>query len=232
MTKAIDKNITMIRIDPFTKNVAQIRKQIGGNNAAVIRQIRQLVKAPGNPDLRKLLDIEEVRLTMDGHDPKTREPIKIDHGPTPLLVAAPGATEDGSTGWRLLGCEDTHGIGLLFGQGVNGGIVNCPVSLDWVRQRVRWVPAETDAEIADRALAYLHRYGSAFTDSEAARALVTAEDQGPFQAGDSVLWIPADFSATIGTQLLNDDMTDGPSGGRRLTRFGAAVRDALIENEK
>lgn len=228
MGKGINTNITFIRIDPATQAIARMRKQFGASNERVIRDIRKIVRGD-EIDLRQLLVIEEVRRLQKGFDPATRQPTTTDHGGTPLLVAAGGGKGDDCPGWRLLGCEDTMGIGILFGQGVGGGMVDCPVDLDWVRKRIRWVPGETDAQIADRAAAFVNRSGEDLRGNLAALLLRT-EDHGPFQPGDSVMWL-ADQDAEHAVELRNEGITDEQSGGRRLTRFGAAVRDVFLAKE-
>jgi hypothetical protein len=227
MAKGIDTNITIIRIDPATQAVARMRQKFGSNNAQVVRDVQKLVKAK-DIDLRQLQVIEEKRLTKTGFSPTTRKEVTEDLGGTPLVVAAGGGKEENVVGWRLLGCEDTMGIGILFGQGVGGGMVDCPVDLEWVKRRLRWIPGETDAEIAARAEAYVASQ-SILPGTGLHDVFLRTVDMGPFQAGDSTMWLGEADSVMAGV-MLEADLTDGPSEGRRLTRFGDAVRDVVVRN--
>lgn len=227
MAKGIDTNITIIRIDPATQAIARMRQKFGSNNDRVVRDVQKLVRAK-DIDLRQLQVIEETRLTKTGFSPVTREQVTEDKGGTPLIVAAGANKEENIVGWRLLGCEDTMGIGILFGQGIGGGMVDCPVDLEWVKRRLRWIPGETDAEIAARAEAYVASTGM-IPSSATGQALITALDMGPFQAGDSTMWVNSEY-ADIAHHLMESDLTDGPTQGRRLTRFGDAVRAVLVQD--
>jgi len=228
MGKGIDTNINFIRIDPYGQTIARLRQKFGASNERVIRDIRKIVRSE-QIDLRQLQVIEEKRLIKAGFDVVTRQPTSTDEGGTPLLVAAGVLHADNVAGWRLLGCEDTMGIGILFGQGIGGGMVDCPVDLEWVRKRIRWVPGETDQQVHDRAVGFVDRHGEDL-GGKLAEALLRVEDHGPFEPGDSVYRLAAG-DEHLAAALRTEGITDEQSGGRRLTRFGAAVRDVFLAQE-
>lgn len=65
-----------------------------------------------------------------------------------LCVAGDAGADDGGLGFRFRGITGTtSGIGVLFGQGGNGGLIGAPVDKEWIERHIVWTsPAETDAD--------------------------------------------------------------------------------------
>ena len=80
-----------------------------------------------------------IRATALGH----RHLLDVDN--TRLLVAADAEATDTICGWRIRGTsETTAGIGVLFGQGPNGGLIAAPVDRKWIERHIVWTsPEET-----------------------------------------------------------------------------------------
>lgn len=135
--------IRIIKIDPVQQTFATIALE-GGKNFS--RPIARLIKAR-QLGWREICKIEEQRL-MDQR-PKAIGPGTefFDAGPTPLIVAADAQATDAQPGWRILGGKATAGVSVLFGQGLGGGMVNCPVDTDWLARMIVWLtPEETVAD--------------------------------------------------------------------------------------
>lgn len=131
-------DIIVIRIDPASRTVVKMKKRFGRDATGAVRQIlRGKARAPLG--WRTLLDIEEKRLTRTVPDMKNAgAKIEIDAGPTPLVAAGLLEADEGLPTWRLRGTDDHAGIGLLFGQGQGGGMIDVPVSVEWVEKRILW----------------------------------------------------------------------------------------------
>ena len=135
--------ICIIKIDPERQHVTRMSVE-GGNN--MVRPVQRILRAK-QLGWRELCKIDEQRLmgrrAVEG---AYNEFENYDAGPTPLIVAADAEQEANVPGWRLRGGEATVGASILFGQGIGGGMVNCPVSEEWVHRQIIWMTA---AEIAD-----------------------------------------------------------------------------------
>lgn len=217
-------NITVIRVDPNSRIIAAIKKPFGRN---ATRGVAELVRAK-EISPRQLLVIEEKRLYSYVPQPGGRPPVMKDIGGTPLVVAAGVATDEARPMWRLRGTEDTGGIGVLFGLGSGGGMIDCPVDVAWVEERIVWTAGESIEQLQERADAAVD-----ILDPSITAVLKSAIDAGPFADGDTTMWMDA---AAAGVPELTGAMmalgfTDESSGGRRLTRLGAAVREILINRE-
>lgn len=80
----------------------------------------------------------------------------------PLCVAADSAAPRDQPGFRLIGGETTAGISFLFGEGPGGGMVHCPVDLEWIQRHLRWATAEEcNIEEAERELQTIRAEGGA-----------------------------------------------------------------------
>lgn len=115
-------DLILIRVEPVTRTIVPMRLRIGRD---ATRKMRQMLGAKSNEQIgwRQLLDVENV----------------------PLIAAGLLDREDGVPTWRLQGASEDHsGIGMLFGRGPGGGMVDAPVSREWVERRIVWgdgVPA-------------------------------------------------------------------------------------------
>ena len=186
----------MIRIDPKTQAIAKIRKKVGKDATKLVR------------DIVRAREIQAHQL--------------INIGDTALIVAAAVQVEEGTHAWRIRGCEDTAGIGLLFGKGPGGGMIDCPVDIDWVNRRIVWIEPETHEQFADRAETTLAAIGVDIKD-----ALIAATDAGPMTEGDTTWWLASDAEHLAPAMLLHG-VTDESSGGRRLSILGKRVRELAI----
>ena len=60
-----------------------------------------------------------------------------------LYVAADAEAATDLPGFRFRGSSDsTAGLAILFGQGPNGGMVDSPADIEWVRRRLIWLEAK------------------------------------------------------------------------------------------
>jgi hypothetical protein len=138
--------VVVMKIDPVRKTYVPLAIE-GGRNLA--RPIMRVIRAKqiGWRELCKIQDrrLMGVRKKADGPGTET-----YDAGPTPLIVAADACAEKGLPGFRLLGGTATAGTCILFGQGIGGGMVNCPVDSEWLDRMLVWLPAEdVDADGTD-----------------------------------------------------------------------------------
>lgn len=131
-------DIIVIRIDPAKRTIARLKKKFGRDATGDVRRLlRGAARAPLGH--RILLDIDEKRLKSSVPDMKNAgKTIEVDAGPTSLIAAGLLEVEEGKPTWRLRGTDDHAGIGLLFGKGLGGGMVDVPVSVEWVRSRIIW----------------------------------------------------------------------------------------------
>jgi hypothetical protein len=139
-------DIIVIRIDPASRTVVKMKKRFGRDATSEVRRIlRGKAKAPLG--WRTLLDIEEKRLKSTVPDMKNPGgKIEIDAGPTPLIAAGLLDADEGLPTWRLRGTDDHAGIGLLFGRGNGGGMVDVPVSVEWIEKRILWGAEAAEAD--------------------------------------------------------------------------------------
>lgn len=191
------KALRIIRIDPYKRVVAEMPFMAAGKGTTY-REVARIVRAK-TVEPRKLMEVEF----------------------TPLIVAAGAREDEEKPMWRLQGCEDTAGIGILFGQGPGDGMIDAPVSREWVLKRIVWSDGETAEGRDQRAAETLP-----LISDEIRAALAAAVDAGPFSDGDTTMWLHADDKALYEpAQALG--LTDDASGGQRLTRMGARVREML-----
>lgn len=137
--------VRAIKIDPFRKHFTPIL--LKGNNLA--RPIQRVLKARqlGWMELCRIDAIHQIghRQRADGLGTET-----YDGGPTPLMIAAEASPEEDHVGFRFRGIgKATAGYGLLFGQGLGGGMVNCPVDTEWLERHLVWLTAEEAAADED-----------------------------------------------------------------------------------
>lgn len=118
--------ITIIRIDPDKRTFARIPFRCGKNAVPEVKRVLR-AKTVGHYEL---CPIGKIAL-------KPGDPVSI-----PLMVAAGLDVEKDQRGWRLKGGSDTAGIGMLFGKGEGGGMVDCPVDVAWVEKMIVWLNAE------------------------------------------------------------------------------------------
>lgn len=139
------RSIRVIKIDPIKKTYITMLVS-GGNNLA--RPIQRIIGAK-QLGWREICAINETRLM--GIRPKAHGPgtETYDAGPTPLIVTCDAVAEEGQPGWRMRGGPSTAGTAMLFGKGLNGGMIDCPVDTEWVKRHLIWLtPEEADAEEA------------------------------------------------------------------------------------
>lgn len=139
-------DIIVIRIDPASRTVVKMKKRFGRDATGEVRRILR-GKARANLGWRTLLDIDEKRLTSTVPDMKNPgASIEIDAGPTPLIAAGLLDADESLPTWRLRGTDDHAGIGLLFGQGKGGGMIDVPVSVEWIEKRILWGAEAAEAD--------------------------------------------------------------------------------------
>lgn len=207
--------LTLIRVDPTKRTVVALRKSIGSNPAGVQRVIQNLIFPARNADTFPTIDARILLQIELPHD------VGIFQRPVPLVVSGRAVTGEDEQAWRIKGCENTTGIGLLFGQGPNGGMVDCPVSKAWVEERIVWVDGEDEDQIVERARLLLPSI-----DIPMQVALLAAEDAGPFHDADTTMLLPV-AAAPLYHLAMEKGLTDEVSGGRCLTKVGAAVAELL-----
>ena len=128
--------IRVIRIDPFQQRVVPMKLEGANLYRAVCRSLKA-----GQLGWKELCKIEDRRL-MGSRPAKRGGTESFDAGPTPLIVAADAAAEPDQPGFRLRGGTSTAGLAMLFGQGIGGGMVNCPVDAEWLKRHLVWLTAE------------------------------------------------------------------------------------------
>lgn len=137
------RSIRVIKIDPFKKTY--VTMLISGGNS-LVRPVQRTIRAK-QLGWREICSIEDTRLI--GTRPKSDGPgaETYDAGPTPLIVTCDAQAEEGQPGWRMRGGPATAGMALLFGKGIGGGMIDCPVDAEWLKRHLVWLTAEeTDAE--------------------------------------------------------------------------------------
>lgn len=217
----MSQSITIIRIDPVGRKVAKMLMKCGQN---AVSEVRRILRAGRDDKIgwHKLTDIEEVRLTRREPHPElqglTRE---VDVGPTPLVAAGKLNTDEAVAKWHLRGCEEHAGIGILFGQGLGGGMVNVPVDVAWINARIVWTDGEDMDSLRERAEAL-----APGLPDEVIAALRGAVDGGPLAEGGSIYWLAAD-QAEIFPAMIRLGLGDEATNGQRLTRLGAATRELV-----
>lgn len=110
------KFINIIRIDPTKRTIAMRQLRCGKN---AVPEVRKIVKA------RDLGHKRVSQMIVDGET-------------VPIIVAVGLNLPDEAPTWRIRGSEDTAGIGMLFGQGPGGGMVDVPVDVEWAKKMVVW----------------------------------------------------------------------------------------------
>jgi hypothetical protein len=135
--------VRAIKIDPFRRHYTPILLS-GANFVKPIQRILQARQL----GWQELCRIDAVRLM--GTRPRANGigTENYDAGPMPLLVAADAIASEGQPGFRFRGIgRATAGYGLMFGQGIGGGMVNCPVTSEWLRAHIVWLtPEEAEAD--------------------------------------------------------------------------------------
>lgn len=132
------KSIIIIRIDPATCSIAKMKMPCGRD---ATRDVRRILRAASGQAIgwHVLLDIEEKRLVSTVPDMKRAGAmINVDAGPTPLVAAGLLEVWEDAPSWRLRGCVSHAGIGILFGRGIGGGMIDVPVDVSWVERRIVW----------------------------------------------------------------------------------------------
>ena len=115
--------ITIIRIDPDKRTIARISFKCGRN---AVHEVKRILRAK-----------------TVGHYELTRVVLSAEEAP--LIVAAGLDVDKEQRGWRLKGGENTAGVGMLFGKGPGGGMVDVPVDVAWVERMIVWLDGEDDA---------------------------------------------------------------------------------------
>jgi hypothetical protein len=132
------KSIVIVRIDPAARSIARMKMACGRD---ATREVRRILRAASGAAIgwHKLIDVEEKRITSKVPDMlRAGQTIEVDAGPTPLIAAGLLDVDKAAQIWRLRGCETHAGIGILFGQGVGGGMVDVPVDVAWIERRIIW----------------------------------------------------------------------------------------------
>jgi hypothetical protein len=196
------KTIKIIRVDPTAKIITAMNFRAAGPGPT-IRELKRIVRAKTEVGSRELLDVETAE------------------GSCKLIVAGPQLVEDSVDAWRLKGGVDTAGVAVLFGASILGGMLDCPVDVAWVEKRIVWVPGEDFQAMQIRATDAIVSF-----DPMISAALLRAEDAGPFEGEDSSYFLQPD-DKHLAPACIALGLTDEPSQGRNLTRFGGMAREAL-----
>lgn len=117
------KSIIIVRIDPSNRSITRL-KMVCKRNA--MPEVRRILRAHPGEEIgwHRLLDIEP--------------PDDVLAAPVPLIAAGLIDASEDMLGWRLRGCAGHAGIGILFGQGPGGGMIDVPVDTNWVARRIVW----------------------------------------------------------------------------------------------
>lgn len=119
------KSVIVIRIDPAAEAIAKLALHAPRNPNIVLRNVQRMVRAP-------VVQAREI----------------VDMQPVPLMLAVGMDIAETMLGFRLPGMDEIAGIGILFGRGPNGGMVDVPVDVDWVRKRISWTECIYESEDA------------------------------------------------------------------------------------
>lgn len=209
-------DITIIRIEPETQSIAKLRMRCGKN---AVPEVRRILRATRTQRIgsHELVEIEEKRLyRKEPHPRLIGVKVDVDAGPTPLVAAGVLNADEAIAKWHLKGCEQHAGIGLLFGKGIGGGMVDVPVDVAWVRARIVWLPGESLVGLQERAADLLPSLPAEITD---ALRNVEGDAEGGF-------WLPADVEA-IYPAFIRLGLGDEATKGQRLTRLGTAARELV-----
>lgn len=186
--------LTLLRIDPTQKAIAAIHVRIGKN---ATHEVKRLVRAK-----------------MVG----SRELLQV-HA-TVLVVAGGVGIDEAVDGWRLPGGEDTSGISILFGKGpLTGGMADCPVSADWLRERIQWVPGEDIVGLKERAESMLPSLPAEI------RNVMLAAMPNP---ADGSMWLPVSHEALF-EPVLALGMGTPSTKGQKLSPVGVEIHNMLME---
>jgi hypothetical protein len=210
-------DITIIRIEPETQAIAKMRMRCGKNAVPEVRRILRAGRAQ-NIGSHQLIDVEEKRLVTKAQHPQfIGMTVDVDAGPTPLVAAGVLNADESIAKWHLKGCEEHAGIGLLFGKGIGGGMVDVPVDVAWVRARIVWTPGETLEGLQERAANLI----PSLPDE------VLAALRGATGDDEEGLWLGVDL-AEIYPAFIRLGLGDEATKGQRLTRLGTAAREMVI----
>jgi hypothetical protein len=202
----MNKSIVIIRLDPLHQTITKLRKEFGRNAMPAVRQVLR-AKTSDKIGWHRLIDIDEKRLF---------KPDGSDGGPTSLVAAGFLNVQREQRRWQFRGCDDHAGVGFLFGQGIGGGMVDCPVDLEWVNSRIQWLEGESHAELELRA-------GDTFDlmPPEIVSALANVVISG------EEYWIRADHEH-LKDAFIRLDIASEATGGRRLTKMGKRVHEMVV----
>jgi hypothetical protein len=190
----VKNKLTLLRIDPALKTITAVKVRIGKNATA---EVRRLVRCK-DIGSRELLQVEESVLTVAGG-------VELD---------------EAVDGWRLPGGEDTSGISLLFGKGpLTGGMIDCPVSAEWLRERIQWVAGEDIVGLKERAESMLPSLPPEI------RNVVAAAMPNP---ADGSMWLPISHAALF-EPVLALGMGTPSSKGQKLSPVGVEIHNMLME---
>lgn len=115
------RSVSIIRINPERRTIAKIAMKSAKSHLTGTREAKRIIRA----------DVIGMRQILD-------------MGAAALMVAGRMDVTESMAGWRFPGSEETAGISFLFGRGVGGGVVDCPVDIDWVTKRIIWMQCEYD----------------------------------------------------------------------------------------
>jgi hypothetical protein len=183
--------LRVLRINPVTRVIAPMLIDVGHN---AVPLIKRLVRA-------KEIGWREVM------------PI----GPDILVVAGGLEMPEETPGWRLVGGEDTSGIGLLFGRGLGGAMWHVPVDKAWAESRIRWLDGEDVRGTRARAEETLPLLADELRSAIAAAVP---------SLSDGALWLTQDDKAAW-EACLALGLTTPSTGGQRLSPLGSAVHDLI-----
>lgn len=199
----LSTKIRVIRVDPHKHAIASIVVDIGKSNEQALRAVKRVLRADtvGHQELLPPYD-----------------------GAPALIIAGALNVIESTDAFRLRGCEDHAGIGILFSRGPGGGMIDVHVDAAWVSKRIVWIAGETPEAMRARAL------GTApLLDKDLRAALLAAVDRGPLVAGDGTMWLLDEHEHFAGA-MLQLGLGDEPTRGQRLTKFGEAVLDIIKES--
>lgn len=112
----MQRQISLLRINPDRRTVAQMRARVSFDATHFLRRVCRANRIGSH----ELLEVNDKM----------------------LVVVAGLDVDESMRGWKLRFGEDTGGTGVLFGRGPDGGMVDCPVDAKWVLERITWLEGE------------------------------------------------------------------------------------------
>lgn len=186
------KSVRILRVDPYRRTVA----------ALMLKGVRD-----ATPHIRRMIRTNNIG---------SREIMKIDD--KPMMVIGGLEVDEAMKGWRLPGTDDTAGISIITGRDAEAGLViDCPVNVQWVLDRIQWLEGEDVGERDERAAEMIPSL-----NDEIRQALHVA-----VPSNDGKMWLTAAHREIVGEAMQTLGLGTERSRGQMLTPLGEAVFDLL-----